>query len=415
MSNTAPSGREADPGRSCLVPPGPRRDEAWIVRSRLAPAPGSPDLKTTDVPAAGRNFLLYDFMQVAGGAERVTLTLAEALPSYTTVVSRIYPECAPLLEGRQVEIAARGNAYSRWLGRIPEAILNFRYRSRFLAAAGTVVYSGYYAPLAARFQGSGRRIYYCHALPRFAYDLIDHYRPRFPAGTRWAYDLAMAWLRREYRLAVTSMDVVVANSENVRRRLREYLGLDARVIHPPVATERFHYLDDQGYYLSVARLTGNKRVHIIVEAFLRMPHRQLVVVSGGPELSRLQQLAAGAGNIRFVGWQSEEALRAWVGNARAAIYVSIDEDFGMSPVEAMAAGKPVIGVAAGGLLETVVDGQTGVLIEEPLTVEGLVAAVDRLEGLDPAAMRAACERRAGLFSEAAFLDKMRALLGESAN
>jgi glycosyltransferase involved in cell wall biosynthesis len=275
-----------------------------------------------------------------------------------------------------------------------------------------VLYSGYYAPLAVRHQRGGRRIYYCHALPRFAYDLTEYYRARFPVGSRWAFDLAMAWLRREYGAAIARMDVVVANSENVRGRLKKYLGLDARVIHPPVATDRFRWLGDGGYYLSTARLTGSKRVETIVEAFLGMPGRQLVVVSGGPQLGRLRHLAGAAANIRILGWQSEEALRDWIGNARAIVYAPIDEDFGMSPVEAMAAGKPVVGVAAGGLLETVVDGETGVLLEEPLDAGRLKAAVERLEALGPAAMRAACERRAAQFSEAAFLERMRAVLDE---
>lgn len=356
------------------------------------------------------NFLLYDYLQVAGGAERVTLAMAAAWPHFRTIVSRVYKEAAPLLPGKVSPVSAYGTAATRCLGRIPEAVFNFKYRGHFLAGADTVVYSGYYAPLAVHHQRAGRRIYYCHALPRFAYDLTDFYRARFPVGSRWAFDLAMAWIRREYGEAIARMDMVVANSENVRRRLKKFLNVEAQVIHPPVATDRFRWLGDRGYYLSTARLTGSKRVDVVVEAFRRMPDRQLVVVSGGPDLVRVRRLAGEATNIRILDWQSEEAMRDWVGHARAVVYVPIDEDFGMSPVEAMAAGKPVVGVAAGGLLETVVDGETGVLVEEPLDPIRLVAAVARLDALEPGTMRTTCERRAALFSELVFLGQMGALL-----
>lgn len=244
----------------------------------------------------------------------------------------------------------------------------FRVRARCLHDAETVVYSGFYAPLAVHHQQQGRRIYYCHTIPRFAYDLYDSTLEGFPLPLRPLYALFVRWFRRQYEAAIGRMDLILVNSENVRQRLLRYTGRDAEVVYPPVATQHFHVLEDGGYYLSTARLVANKRVDVIVQAFMAMPERRLVVLSGGPEADRLQAMAAGAPHIVFTGWQSDEALRRWVGGARAVIYLPVDEDFGMSPVEAMAAGKPVIGVAEGGLLETVVPGETGVLIDSPLTL-----------------------------------------------
>jgi glycosyltransferase involved in cell wall biosynthesis len=216
----------------------------------------------------------------------------------------------------------------------------------------------------------------------------------------------MMWFRREYRLAVERMDLILVNSENVRQRLLNYLQLSAVVVYPPVATERFTWRGDDGYYLSVARLEPNKRVDIVIRAFLAMPQRKLVVASGGSEFKRLKYLAQGAPNIQFVGWQSEEALSELVGWARAVVYLPVDEDFGMSPVEAMAAGKPVIGVAEGGLLETVQHGVTGWLIQPAPTAAGVQQAVRSLESLNASKLRVACEERAKEFSEQRFLDVM---------
>lgn len=362
--------------------------------------------------AANLCYLLYDFLQVAGGAERVTLQIARRFPSMQPVVSRVYADAAPLAEASGSAVMALGNEKTRWLGRIPEAVWCFWFCARMVSNAEVVIYSGFYAPLAVRHQKQGRKAYYCHTIPRFAYDLYEVEKARFPWFLRGLYAVGMTGFRYLYARAIGRMDVLLVNSENVQRRLQRYLGLTAQVLYPPVATDRFRWLGDDGYYLSVARLTVNKRVDVAVRAFAAMPQRRLVVMSGGPELAKLQQLAAGAPNIEFVGWQTEEDMLRWIGRCKAVVYLPVDEDFGMSPVEAMAAGKPVLGVAEGGLLETVVHGQTGVLIQGSPTPEKLVAAVEALEAMDPTAVRPACEARARLFDESVFFERLGKVLAQ---
>lgn len=353
-----------------------------------------------------KKFILYDYMQVSGGAERVTLVLAERFPEYRVVVSRKYLEANKLMSEFPASIEQLGNRYTKWLTRIPEAILNFRMRSECVATASTVLYSGFYAPLAVKRQASGRRIYYCHTIPRYAYDLYEESRLKYPWLVRWLFDFFVRLVRLQYSNAIACMDDVVVNSENVKRRLNRYLGLNAKVVYPPVFVDEFRWIEDDGYYISVARLTKNKRVEVIVRAFLEMPRRRLVVASGGPELRRLKNLAARAPNIEFTGWQTEQSLRLLIGRAKAAIYLPIDEDFGMSPVECMAAGKPVIGVASGGVLETVVHGLTGLLVQEPPTPQAVQAAVLDLDGLFGSTLRTACEDRARMFDESKFTSAM---------
>ena len=339
----------------------------------------------------------------------MTLTLAEAFPEFQLVVSRIYAD-AQALGLEALSPHCLGSGVSRWVGRIPEALWRFRTATRFLRHAEVVLYSGFYAPLAVRHQCAGRKIYYCHTPPRYAYDCAAGYRDAVPMLWRPIFDAGIRWFRREYEQALAGMDVVIANSGNVQRRLKQYLGVEAQVIYPPIDVARFRWLGAGDYFVSLARLTQPKRVDRIVQAFLRMPEQRLVVVSGGPELENLRRLAAGARNIHFTGWQSEAQLQEWIGNARAALYVPRDEDFGMSPVEAMAAGKPVIGVAEGGLLETIVDGETGILLPPALTVPDIVQAVRRLEHAPALAMRAACEERAQLFCRENFIEKMAIIL-----
>jgi len=353
--------------------------------------------------AAPRNWVVHDYLQVNGGAERLVITLARGLPDFGLAVSSVYPDFSGTGDLDGVQLRTLGHGPAGLLPRVPRALLAFGRRPGVAAAHDTVIYSGLYAPLAVHGQGSGARLYYCHTPPRFAFEEEESYLRRAPALARPALRLAIARYRRAWLEAVAAMDVVMTNSEHVRQRLRRHPGVDARVIYPPVDLERFRFLGQQGYYLSVARLEPNKRVERIVRAFLGMPDQQLVVASGGSELERLRALAGGAPNIRFLGWVDDARLAELVGGAVAVLYVPRDEDFGISAVEAMAAGKPVIGVREGGLAESVVDGETGVLLEADPTADAIAAAVARMTPEAAAAMRPACGARARRFSRDAFL------------
>jgi glycosyltransferase involved in cell wall biosynthesis len=214
--------------------------------------------------------------------------------------------------------------------------------------------------------------------------------------------------RVKYAAAMEKMDVVIANSENVKQRLSRYLGLEAVVVAPPCDIQGFQWLGQEDYYLSTARLEPYKRVDLIVDAFLQMPDKKLVVASGGSQLESLKHRAAGASNIHFTGWTDSKTLHNLVGNCIATIYIPIDEDFGMSPVESMAAGKPVVGVSEGGVLETVINGQTGVLMQNRLRIADVIDGVRRLDAKTALRMRPVCEGRAEVFSKAHFSQRLKA-------
>lgn len=359
---------------------------------------------------------LYDFLLVRGGAEQTAVQLHRLRPDIDIVVGfvdrRVFPAGEyPAANFRSLTGVSRIRG---WQGL--KTMSAFRRKAEFLAAYRTVIYSGVYAPVAVHHRAGGRNVLYCHTPPRFVYDLRDHYLQTAPVWQRPLIRALIPYVRREYERSIRAMDLVIANSRNVSQRLAKYLHItDAPVVHPPVATGQFQWRSPGDYYLSTARLEPYKRVETIIRAFMRMRDRQLIVASGGSDAGRLRKLASGHANIRFAGWCDEDRMRQLLGNCIASLYLPRDEDFGMSPVESMAAGKPVIGVAEGGLLETVVPGETGVLIDPGYFASTQAAAdaiCDAVAKLGPgvaAGMRAACEERAERFSAERFCARLSAL------
>ncbi|MFZ9266650.1 MAG: glycosyltransferase [Vulcanococcus sp.] len=225
---------------------------------------------------------------------------------------------------------------------------------------------------------------YVHTPVRYAWDQMHAYL-RHSALARRGLGPVIRWqlhrLRQWDVLSGQRPDQLLANSRFTAARIRRYWGRSATVVHPPVAVERFRWdqpRDD--VYLCLCRLVPYKRVDLVVEAFNRtgLP---LVVIGDGPERARLEALAAS--NVRLLGRQSEQDVNAWMSRCRAYVYAGL-EDFGIAPVEAMAAGAPVIALGQGGLLDSVrclergVSQPTGLLFPEQ-SVASLVAALEHFE------------------------------------
>lgn len=346
--------------------------------------------------------LLYDFLDAKGGAERVLHVLQRHLDAPVCVGYVKQPLFAGTFDPASVIDLDTYHAYPPL--KIAHLLHAFSSRgARCAARYPTRIYSGSYAVLAHRREHTGRAIYYCHTPPRFLYDLRERYASTLPVGLRPPLAVLRRWLQPRYEDAVRRMDVVLANSENVRRRLERFLGVRAQVVYPPVDVDAFRWIEEGDYFLSTARLEPLKRIDLLIRAFREMPDQRLVIGSGGSQANHLRRLAEGADNIHFTGWLDDDALANWIGRARATLYVPVDEDFGMSPVESMAAGKPVIGVAEGGLLETVVPGRTGELLPPDFDAEQLRAAVSAMTRGRAASMREACEAQARRFSRERFL------------
>jgi glycosyltransferase involved in cell wall biosynthesis len=182
------------------------------------------------------------------------------------------------------------------------------------------------------------------------------------------------------------VDYFLSNSYNIARRVQKFYGKHSEVLHPPVSVDRFSILPEPtaDYYLVVSRLVGYKRVDLAVEACTKLGV-PLKVVGTGPDLLRLKQIAGP--KVEFLGRLKDGEVAELFGNCRAFLFPG-EEDFGISPLEAMASGRPVVAYGAGGALETVIDGFTGVHFGEA-TAHSLMEAIERLGrlNLDPEALR----------------------------
>jgi glycosyltransferase involved in cell wall biosynthesis len=216
-------------------------------------------------------------------------------------------------------------------------------------------------------------VVYCHAPARWLYE-TERYVDS--SARRALLRPAVTGLRRWDKRAAGRADAYIANAENVRRRIRAAYGIDAPVVHPPVETERFRPSPRGSRLLVVSRLLPYKRVDLAVDG-AAAAGIGLDVVGGGPLMSRLRRQAGPSAT--FHGPVSDERLRELIQDCWALCMPGA-EDFGIAPLEANAAGKPVIAFAERGATETVVDGETGVLFHEQ-TVSALAEAIKRAESV----------------------------------
>lgn len=354
-------------------------------------------------------WIFYDFLLSQGGAEKTTIILQQALSGQVCVA---YTEEENLLDYDASTVKCISKKQT--IPGLPtlDGLWSFLTKTKFLQHhTGAAIFSGSNAVLAACNHPAGKNILYCHTIPRFAYDMRKFYRKRLPFWKRLLFDALCLVTRVSYRYSLTKMNIILVNSRNVQQRLKKYTGYDSEIVHPPVDTKKFSFKPAGNYYLSTSRLEEFKRVDVIIKAFLSMPDKKLIVASSGSYETKLRALAGDARNIQFTGWIEDDDLQNLIETCIASIYVPIDEDFGISPVESMAAGKPVIGVNEGGLLETVLHKKTGYLCDA--TPDELVTAVQWLTAERAKKMQHECESRAAKFDDAVFIKKIKSYASNS--
>ncbi len=218
-------------------------------------------------------------------------------------------------------------------------------------------------------------ICYCHTPMRYGWDMYFDYIKDKNRFVRWIIASQMKNIRLWDRLSADRVDYFIANSYNVARRIKKTYRRNSKVIYPPVETDFYTPGNMDGdFYLIVSRLVPYKRVDLAIEAFnqIGMP---LIIIGGGPELKKYKRMAKS--NIKLLGRLSDDEIRDYYQKCKAFIFPG-EEDFGITPVEAQACGRPVIAYGKGGALETIVNGSTGLFFFNQ-DVESLKEAVLNFE------------------------------------
>lgn len=349
--------------------------------------------------------LVHDWLPFMGGAERVLTNFYELYPNspiYTTICNKSkldYPLCeANIITSNLQRKNKEIKNHRKLFPFMPTAIESFDLNEYdvILSSSSSVAKGVITKP-------DTMHICYCHSPMRYGWEFSHEYAGKMAGKGSFKSKLLsyfMTGIRIWDNVSSDRVDYFIANSENVARRIWKHYRREATVIHPPVRCSLFNLTDiNEDYFLIVSRLQEYKRIDIAIEAFNKM-NIPLIIIGDGPDKERLKSMANN--NIKFLGRASDEVIKEYYAKCKAFIFPG-EEDFGITPLEAMASGRPVIAYGRGGALETVVDGKTGIFFEHQ-TSDSLIKSIRAFEKMtfDKNYIRKHAEK----FDESIFKDKI---------
>ena len=359
--------------------------------------------------------IVTDWLTNRGGGERVFLLFAEMFPQADIYTSVFRASTFPELSGRKV--------YVSHLQKSP-----LRNKHQLFAWARPAVFEAFdlddydlvISSSGAEAKGiltkpETPHVSYCHTPTRYYWSHYHDYLKEKQLGlldplVKMVMPFLVHRLRMWDRVAADRVDFFIANSRHTQKRIAKYYEADSVVIYPPVDYQRFNVkTSPEDFYLVVGRQVPYKRTDLVVEAFNQLS-RPLKIIGTGPEIGRLKGLAKFR-NIEFLGELTDEKVAQYFASCKALVFPQ-EEDFGIVPLEAMAAGKPVIAYGKGGALETVIDKKTGLLFKEQ-TVDCLIDAVKRFEKL--AISPSACRAQARRFDQSVFRRRIKQFIEKAIN
>lgn len=349
--------------------------------------------------------IIHDWLYSVTGAEKVLEAIYQIFPSkvHTLIKNpkKLKNFCIPdqeIVTSFIQRLPFAKTNYPYYLPLFPFAIENFN-----VSDADLIISSSSSVAKGILTHSNQLHICYCHTPMRYIWDLYFEYLElnRLNKGIKgFLTKLFFHKIRNWDLLHSVRVDHFIANSKNVAKRIEKIYQKKADVIYPPVDCAYFksEKTSNQEFYVTAARLVPYKRIDLIVKAFAQLKNKKLVVIGEGPELNALKSLATK--NIEFTGYVTREELKRYFHLGKAFIYMAY-EDFGIFPVEAQAAGLPIIAYGKGGILETVLENKTGIFFSEQ-TPESLIQAVNIFEQSENSFDKVVIEAHSQKFSQDVF-------------
>ncbi len=353
--------------------------------------------------------LIHDHLNQQGGAEKVLLNFHDIFPG-SPVYTLLYDQRKMSNEFKELNIT------NSFITHFPFAKSKFRWYLLFmpraiekfdLSKADIVISSASHFAKGIKKSDKAVHICYCHTPTRYLWSHTHKYTEELsiPTIIKKILPYIFPYLRRWDLDAASRVDYFIANSKGVAERIKKYYNREAVVIYPPVETDKFFISPEiEDYYVVISRFRPYKRVDLAIKTFnkLGIP---LKIIGSGEDEKRLKKMAKK--NIEFLGNISDTEKVNVLSKARALIHPQADEDFGITAVEAMASGRPVIAFKSGGVLETVIDGVTGKFFDEQ-SWEALSEAVIRFDhtNFDAEDIR----KHAQNFDESIFKEKIKSFV-----
>lgn len=337
--------------------------------------------------------IVHDWLIGMGGGEKVVLELHKIFPDapvFTSVVN--YEKLDPIFKEMDIrttfiqKLPFSKKKYNRYLPFFPIAFesLDLRDYDVIISSTASIGAKGVLR------DSSSVHICYCHTPPRYTWDFYHEHLSYTGKIQKKVIPFLMHYLRMYDQISANRVDYYISNSTIVKKRIEKIYRREAQIIHPPVNVDYFELSSEsEDYYLVVSRLVPYKRIDLAVQACTQL-NKKLIVIGSGEEMIKLKQMAGPT--VKFLGYQNDGKVKEYMQNCIAFLFPGY-EDFGITPVEAQACGKPVIAYGKGGALDTVIPQKTGVLFKQQ-SVESLVNAIKNFEKttFDPKTIRIHAEQ-----------------------
>lgn len=350
--------------------------------------------------------IIQEWLVTVGGSDKVVKAIADVFPDadiYTLVAQKeVCDELGINLDKVHTSFIQKmplgTKKHRAYLPLFPFAIEQFDLRGY-----DVIISSSHCVAKGVLTKADQLHICYCHSPIRYVWDMYNEYleESNLTKGIKsWLVRYLLHRIRKWDMLSSFRVDHYISNSDYVGQRIKETYRRESTTIHPNIDISNFEFCGQkEDFYLASSRLVAYKKIDIIIEAFNRMPEKKLIVIGGGPNLKKYQEMAKE--NITVMGYQPFNVLKEKMQKAKAFIFAA-DEDFGMIPIEAQACGTPVIAYGHGGSLETVSEGKTGLFFHEQ-TPENIIKAVTHFESLGETPFNyETCRKWAESFSEERF-------------